>query len=391
MGATNQLHLNLPDEVHALRNILNGKKGHSFPGHLNWNSFLKTAAHHRLLPVIHQTLLHWESSPVPAPIQAEIQRLTQQSMLRMLLLSGEICRITTACKQIELPFLFLKGPVLAQKLYGDLSLRISSDIDLLVPLEKLGQAELVLKEMGYEKTEYFSTLLNDWKWRHHHLTFYHPQSKVKVELHWRMHPGPGKEAAFENLWKRRGEITMGKVNVPMLGNEDLFVFLTLHGARHGWSRLRWLHDIHYLCAQELDWENVKKLLGPHLSNGAAALLLTECFFHTPLPKEVQQWHTSGKALKIAEKTLFYWQRLVQLHQEPMVQEVSEYHQKYLQLQMPLRQKILTLLSTLYPYPEDTECLPLPKKLSFFYFPMRPFLWGYRKTLNSRNQAGRGTL
>lgn len=391
MGATNQLHLNIPDEVQALRSILNGETMNSFPERLNWNSFLKTAIHHRLLPVINQTLMHWESSPVPVPVQAEIQRLTQQSMLRMLLLSGEICRITTACKQAELPFIFLKGPVLAQKLYGDLSLRISSDIDLLVPLKKLERAEYVLKEMGYEKTDYFSTLLNDWKWRHHHLTFYHPKSKVKVELHWRMHPGPGKEESFANLWNRRAEAVMGKIRVPMLGNDDLFVFLTLHGTRHGWSRLRWLHDIHYLCALELDWEKIKKLLGPHLPAGAAALLLTERFFLTRLPKEAENWDTTGKSLRIAKKTLFYWQQLVELHQEPMVQGVSEYHHRYLQLQMPFRQKVLTLLSTLYPYPEDTACLALPQKLSFFYFPMRPFLWIYRKTNTYRNQEGRGTL
>ena len=43
--------------------------------------------------------------------------------------------------------------------------------------------------------------------------------------------------------------------VFMLGNEDLFLFLVSHGARHGWSRLRWLLDIDYLTKLVLDWED----------------------------------------------------------------------------------------------------------------------------------------
>ena len=38
------------------------------------------------------------------------------------------------------------------------------------------------------------------------------------------------------------------------------------------------------------------------------------------------------------------------------------------------------MSFLYPYPEDAEILPLPKYLQFLYFPLRPFLWAWRKTM-----------
>ena len=42
--------------------------------------------------------------------------------------------------------------------------------------------------------------------------------------------------------------------IYFLGREDLFLFLVSHGARHGWSRLRWLTDIDRLLKQELNWE-----------------------------------------------------------------------------------------------------------------------------------------
>jgi hypothetical protein len=42
------------------------------------------------------------------------------------------------------------------------------------------------------------------------------------------------------------------------------------------------------------------------------------------------------------------------------------------------QKIQFIASFMFPYPEDAETLPLPKALHVLYFPLRPFLWGWRK-------------
>ena len=72
---------------------------------------------------------------------------------------------------------------------------------------------------------------------------FHPTKQIKLEIHWRLNPGPGKEPGFEELWKRKRKSTLTSNSVYMLGEEDLFLFLVSHGARHGWSRLRWLVDI----------------------------------------------------------------------------------------------------------------------------------------------------
>ena len=76
--------------------------------------------------------------------------------------------------------LVLKGPVLAADLYGDVSLRTSSDLDILIPIQDLEKAEKLLLMQGYEKDDYIQTVLNDWKWRHHHVTYFHPQKGNKI-------------------------------------------------------------------------------------------------------------------------------------------------------------------------------------------------------------------
>ncbi|NGY75652.1 nucleotidyltransferase family protein [Bacillus megaterium] len=81
---------------------------------------------------------------------------------------------------------------------------MSKDLDILVREEGLERTESILFSLGYEKEE-ISTVLNEKKWRGHHIAYYHPNKKIQVEVHWRLHPRPMKKASFEELWSRKRE------------------------------------------------------------------------------------------------------------------------------------------------------------------------------------------
>ena len=49
-----------------------------------------------------------------------------------------------------------------------------------------------------------------------------------------------------NYGNEKEKVLLQIIHVYILGREDLFLFLVSHGARHGWSRLRWLIDIHQI-------------------------------------------------------------------------------------------------------------------------------------------------
>ncbi|HAF0292558.1 TPA: nucleotidyltransferase family protein, partial [Salmonella enterica subsp. enterica serovar Typhimurium var. 5-] len=304
----------------------------------------------------------------------------QSNILKMLMLSGESESLSKRLSEKNIRSIFLKGSILAADIYGDISLRTSSDIDLLIPLEDLEQTESTLLNLGYVKDDYILTILNDWKWRHHHITFIHPMKKIKVEIHWRLNPGPSCNPSFEELWNRKKRSLITNFPVYMLGNEDLFVFLSSHGARHGWSRLRWLMDIHMLIQQDLNWDSVKKLLRKyHLcSIGGQALILSGELFHSCIPHGLEKLVARKKSNQLASDAMFYIKQLINLHDEPLPREVSKYHQRHLFGQMSLLHKTLFILSFFYPYPEDAQALPLPKPFHFLYFPLRPFIWAWRR-------------
>ncbi|GKU75836.1 nucleotidyltransferase family protein [Paenibacillus sp. L3-i20] len=348
---------------------------------VNWHDFIELARHHRVFPTISRKLQEIKSNHVPTFVMSLFQRDYYRNTLQMLALSGEMEQLSSHLAALHIRTLFLKGPVIAADLYGDVSLRTSCDLDLLIPICQLGAAEKLLVSLGYEKDDYITSVLNDWKWRHHHVTYYHPAKKIKVEIHWRLNPSPSKDPSFDELWNRKRQSSLISRPIYYLGREDLFLFLVSHGARHGWSRLRWLLDIKQLLKQRMDWTKLTNLLRKHqlLHIGGQAIFLAAKLLAAPLKEEMRPILATRKAEWLAEDTMFYVQRMINLHTPPVPKDVERYHKRYLLALMTNRQKLIFFASFLYPFPEDAKTLPLPLKLHFLYFPLRPLLWAWRKT------------
>ena len=308
----------------------------------------------------------------------------------MMHLRAETENLSQLFQSNNIPAIYLKGQVLAEDLYGDISLRTSSDLDILIPMKELEKADEYLTEVGYIKDDYIHTVLNDWKWRHHHFTYFHPVKGIKAEIHWRLNPGPAKEPPFQDLWKRKRTSHLTNLPISLLGTEDLFLFLVSHGARHGWSRLRWLADIDRLIRKGMDIKKTVKLLKKYqyLHIGGQAILLTLQLLNTPLTNDLRKIADSKRSRKLAQDALFYFQQQINLHSEPLPAEVAIYHKQHLYELMSFQQKVMFSLSVLYPYPIDAETFPLPKPLHFLYFPLHPMLFGHGEKCENRHYPRR---
>src|SRR5699024_8712085 len=149
-----------------------------------------------------------------------------------------------------------------------------------------------------------------------------------------------------------------------------------HGARHGWSRLRWLLDINQFINKGMDWSHIfniaKNYQSLHIIGQGIAL--SRQLFETEIPGEIESTFISDRSVKLAKQSMYYFKSMINLHTVPLPIEVSHYHKHYLFSLMCIQQKTLFLMSFLFPYPEDTETLQLPIQLHFLYFPLRPLLW-----------------
>ncbi|MDG0814414.1 nucleotidyltransferase domain-containing protein [Cohnella rhizosphaerae] len=343
---------------------------------VDWSRFLRLAKSHRVYPVL-SAYFGKKTTEIPEKVKAELDTESRYNRLKMLSLAAEMSRISACLASGGIRAIVLKGPLLAQDLYGDLSRRTSKDLDVLVPAEKLDEVRSLLAELGYEcEREQLPNVLNGWKWRHHHVSFLHPSHSLQIEIHWRLAPGPGREPDFDELWSRRREHSFGSAPVAYLGPEDQFLYLVHHGARHGWFRMRWLCDIDVLARRELDWSSCAQRSAAYGMEHLVgqALILASRLLHTPVPRELERFTRLKRAgARISQVLLFIRDSL-----ENAPPDRVRAYERYLFAIKPRRQKLLYLLSLLYPYPMDAQTLPLPKILHFLYFPLRPLLWTWRK-------------
>ncbi|MBM7563594.1 nucleotidyltransferase domain-containing protein [Paenibacillus sacheonensis] len=343
--------------------------------HIDWNQFLGLIRHHRVYPQLYARLK--TSQLIPADVLQALHRDFARNTFRMLRLSGEMERVCVSLQENGILPLVLKGPVLAKDLYGDLSLRTSKDLDILVPMKSVEAAEKELLRLGYRGDDHGPRLFN-WKWKMHHISFTHPETGIQVEIHWRLNSDMGKEPAFEELWSRRRRSPLSKRDICLLGSEDLFMYLVSHGARHAWFRLRWLADIDRLARRSLDWGTLIPLMRRYqcLQLGGQALTLAAGLFRTPIPSEAGPMLSGAHRRKLAERSLYFIRDMVTF--SPGDKELDRVYKRYLLALKTKRQKSVYMISQLYPSFRDTEALPLPKSLHFLYFPLRPFVWIWRQ-------------
>ncbi|WP_434752031.1 nucleotidyltransferase domain-containing protein [Paenibacillus amylolyticus] len=349
---------------------------------VNWSLFVQLVNHHRLYSVIYVNLKRMNLPIVP---EAVMERLKQQytiNTFRMLQLTAEMEQVCRAFRERGIRTITLKGPALAHDLYGDVSMRTSKDLDILIPVQEVEAAERILTELGYQRKEGERELtVRSWKWREHHICYIHPNKRTQVEIHWRLNPDSGRETDFELLWKRSRFSSYTQTPVRMLEREDLWVYLVTHGARHGWFRLRWLLDIDQMIRTiPMDMAKVERRLRAEgrLSIGSQALHLTSDLLHTPLNE------SCTSIMAIRERT---GKRLAQegtLFMNDMLASPAElkHYQSYLFSLRSTRQKWFFFVERLYPSIWDVHQLPLPRSLFFLYFPLRPFLWFWRRLKRS---------
>ena len=137
--------------------------------------------------------------------------------------------------------LSVKGPVLAQQIYGDVGARDSKDLDFLVDPDKIAAATATLEALGYSESV-IPDAASGPDVANKHRTF--TGHDTEIELHTRLLDVEALlPLSFEAIWSRHETVMLGTVAVPALSIVDTMLYLCAHGAHHLWFRLKWLEDI----------------------------------------------------------------------------------------------------------------------------------------------------
>ena len=217
----------------------------------DWGHFENLATRHRVIGLVYDGLRR-SPAGVPTDILRTLASASSRQTFASLKLASEAHRVTINLERAGVAVVVLKGAALTVHAFGDLGLRHSKDIDLLVAPEQLDQSVAVIKAAGYVRTEpaedWGQSDLDSWRRNRKHFEYTNVSRGTWLELHWRLVDNPEmSQTPFPFEAVLRVPVAPG-ISLPTLPSQELMPYLLLHGATHGWFRLKWLADVSALLA-----------------------------------------------------------------------------------------------------------------------------------------------
>ncbi len=214
----------------------------------DWDFLLSKAQVHRVLPLLYNALVPELQDYIPAKIFKTLKLSYTETIFRNLYMAGNLNKILTFFKENNILALPFKGPVIAQTVYGNLSLRQFGDLDILVSRDDALKARDILLEHHY--TQDFRLSKKEEKVFLNEENFFSLVSKDKkiiVDLHWEL---SGRynlvPITLESLQKDFLYITLQGKELATLPPHKLFVYHCIHSTSHCWQHLEWI-----VCVTEL--------------------------------------------------------------------------------------------------------------------------------------------
>jgi hypothetical protein len=259
-----------------------------------WDQFWHVADEQQVVPLAARCLTSPEVvASLPGPIVDQAKQSRFVWLAHALGLHAELQRLMQALKSCGIPVAPLKGTALAERLYGSLDGRSTSDIDILVPESRLLEARAILRDNGYAPSSDVRPGIEEHSF--HGVPFIRtlPSRMFVVELHWKLSNPRFVTVNYDDLWARmlsaRGD-SDGPYTLP---TADTLLHLALHMPKHSAGALRLLADIDRLVRREataLDWTRLECRADSWGVRHALyfALLRSQTFLGTPLPPQVLQ-------------------------------------------------------------------------------------------------------
>lgn len=207
---------------------------------IDWSKLARLAAVHGVLPLVATHLNAAANTPHAA--RQHFTRTASQIATRNLQLTGELISIARALGSAGIDLLPIKGPILAQYVYGDIGLRMFGDLDIVVRDRDVASTLKILARRGYKLPHRGMSRRN----AAHAATFghfsaYRAETAVLVEVHPQLvDPRFGFRVRNEDLFDHAEFITIAGHSLRTLARPDLLLYLCVHGSKHLWSRFEWI-------------------------------------------------------------------------------------------------------------------------------------------------------
>ncbi|WP_419176484.1 nucleotidyltransferase family protein [Desulfosediminicola sp.] len=358
---------------------VSGEKGALGCSVIDWEYFLEVVAREGTELFVFPILLDKLTSLVPEDQKSAIKSILLKKTVISLRYTGVLVNIITRFERKGVDVIPFKGPILSQRLYGDPAKRSFGDLDILVRPEYVFSAITVLRDAGYTPQLEISEEQLDLYCEHEdNIIFSNASLSSVIELHWELSGRVfSRPYMYLDVVERCAAIDIAGKELLAFGDEDLLVYLCVHGAKHSWDRLEWLLSVKKLLdiSGALNWDIVFLLMKRFRCrrNVLFGLYLVKEFFNVNFPWDVSQ--------KIEAERGFAG--MVSYCGSPLLKDKlgvvskSEHPDRFSVFQFAIQDNLYQRIRwggilLFRPTERDWRCWPLPRQLKVLNYVFRPF-------------------
>lgn len=289
----------VPDDFALLAALVSPRSGDRAPRPprevSDWQRTLALAERHRVTPSLADAV-RFHGITVPEPFGTALRAAERQAVFDEMAQMATLGEMVVALEREGIAVTVLKGVPLSLTIHGRLGMRTSRDIDLLVAPQDVARACTLLAGMSFAPRRPLDPdagSLRRLMRRRKDVELLSDARRQIVELHWRLFDNRRLMPQPASGGSDRFTLPTG-TTCSILPLQSNVAYLAIHGAQHGWSRLKWLCDIAALMlATGPDGSaTLYESLTVHEGRRALAqaLMLAHLLFDVPLPERVARDH-----------------------------------------------------------------------------------------------------
>ncbi|MBW1981964.1 MAG: nucleotidyltransferase family protein [Deltaproteobacteria bacterium] len=346
---------------------------------VDWDYLLQTALQHRVMPLVYVNLKKICPLALPDAAMARFRKAFLTNAAHNLLFTEELFKLLDVLHGHDILAVPIKGPALAEAIYGSIALRQFVDLDILVHRQQALAVMALLSSTGYlSEVPLDEVQLERYIRREYSLAMTKNKNTRSpiVEIHWEM---TGRYSSFPfdlHFLKNRlvnAELEGRKILQPAA--EELLVYLCMHAAKNCWDSLDSICCISGLIHRRpsLDWQRIT-LLAEKMRCERILLLnlfLASTLLNASLPEHIQE--KAIKDLSIKKIALDVVRNLFCENDVPSRSAVSsDFSTIHFKVRDKFTEKIRYVLFLLFcSTREDWRAFPLQARFSSLHFLLRP--------------------
>lgn len=274
---------------------------------LRWGYLGGIAGYHGVQPLLYYHLKRLAPELLGVEPLDRLRAIVGARSAHGLVLVHELGRMAGVFEREGLSVIAMKGPVLAQSIYGGIALRPFVDLDLVIDRARFDEAERILAAEGYQCRSLTPFQKRSYLFIHGQFTFWRRITSVGsalavIDLHTAiMPPGYSYTEDFEDLLRRSKPMRFGSAEAHTLESVDLLEVLCYHGFKNRWDRLKYIADVAELlrATPAMNWDAVYARARATRSSRVLwlGLSLAERTLDAPLPEAVRRDALANRHVK----------------------------------------------------------------------------------------------